>query len=214
MLAASTALGLREAGYAVDVCGDGEEALAYADRSAYDVIILDWMLPKKDGLAVLRRLRQAGSTAQVLMLTARDGVDDRVEGLDAGADDYLIKPFALPELLARVRVLLRRKYSVQQGMVRVADLEFDPNARKARRAGRELSLSAREFALLEYLVHRRGHVVSRAEIVEHVYDLSTNVESNVIDVYISVLRKKLDQDGLPRLIHTHRGLGYSLEERP
>lgn len=213
-LSAATAQGLREAGYAVDVCADGEQGLAYAQQSPYDVLILDWMLPKQDGMAVLRSLRQAGSSTPVLMLTARGGVAERVQGLDAGADDYLIKPFALAELLARVRALVRRRYEPGQALIRIADLELETTTRRVRRGDREIALSAREFALLEYLAMRRGQVVSRSEMLQHVYDFASDIESNVLDVYISLLRKKLDRDAAVKLIHTHRGLGYSLDDRP
>ena len=213
-LSAATGQGLREAGYAVDVCADGEQGLAYAQQSPYDVLILDWMLPKQDGMAVLRSLRQAGSSTPVLMLTARGGVAERVQGLDAGADDYLIKPFALAELLARVRALVRRRYEPGQALIRIADLELETTTRRVRRGDREIALSAREFALLEYLAMRRGQVVSRSEMLQHVYDFASDIESNVLDVYISLLRKKLDRDAAVKLIHTHRGLGYSLDDRP
>jgi len=210
-LARSVAQGMREAGYAVDAAGDGEDGLARAQAGGYDAIVLDLMVPKLDGLSLLARLRRDGSHIPVLILTARDGVADRVAGLDLGADDYLVKPFAFAELLARLRALIRRRYRAPDAVIRVADLEVDVAARCVRRAGRAVTLSAREFALLEYLAHRRGQIVTRAEIWEHVYDFAAEPSSNVFDVYIGYLRRKVD-DGHPRkLLRTHRGLGYSLD---
>jgi DNA-binding response OmpR family regulator len=208
--ARSLAQGLREAGYAVDVAADGEEALAHALATPYDGILLDLMLPKLDGLTVLRRLRESGSQAGVLVLTARDQVSDRVTGLDLGADDYLAKPFPFEELLARLRAVIRRRYQAPSNVVRVADLEVDATARAVRRGGHAIALSAREYGLLEYLAMRHGQVVTRAEIHDHVYDFAAEPGSNVVDVYVGYLRKKID-DGHPvKLIRTHRGLGYSL----
>jgi DNA-binding response OmpR family regulator len=210
----SLSRGLREAGFAVDAAADGEEGLRFARSGDYDVIVLDLMLPKLDGLTVLRRLREAGNPVHVLILTARDALSDRVTGLDLGADDYLAKPFALGELLARVRALVRRRYAAKSAVIRVGDLEVDTSSRAVRRAGEKVDLTAREYALLELLVMRAGHVLTRDEIWEHVYDFAAEVNSNVIDVYIGYLRKKLERDGLPRLIHTRRGLGYVLGETP
>ena len=211
-LARSLAQGLREAGYAVDATGSGEEGLGLAQENPYDAVLLDVMVPKLDGLAVLRRLRSSGSNVGVLIITARDQVHDRVDGLDLGADDYLVKPFAFDELLARLRAVIRRRYRTVTNLVRVADLELDGAARIARRAGRAVPLSAREFALLEYLALRLGQVVTRTEIWEHVYDFAGEPSSNVVDVYVGYLRRKLGdgENGAARLIHTHRGLGYSL----
>jgi DNA-binding response OmpR family regulator len=211
-LARSVTQGLREAGYAVDLSADGEEGLWYAESNAYDAIVLDLMLPKVDGLEVLRRLRQKKNPAAVLILTARDRVEDRVTGLDAGADDYLVKPFEFTELLARLRAVIRRRYQVQDSVIRVADLEVDTGARVVKRAGAAVALSAREYALLEYLALRQGQIVTRAEIWEHVYDFASDPSSNVVDVYIGYLRKKLDQDRDPKLIQTRRGQGYLLGE--
>jgi DNA-binding response OmpR family regulator len=212
-LARSLAQGLREAGYAVDVAGDGEEALAHAKATPYDGILLDLMIPKIDGLTVLRRLRAEGSSAGVVVLTARDQVADRVEGLDLGADDYLAKPFSFDELLARLRAVIRRRYQASTSVVRVVDLEVDASARAVRRAGRSIALSAREYGLLEYLAMRRGQVVTRAEIHDHVYDFAAEPGSNVVDVYVGYLRKKIDEGHEVKLIQTHRGLGYSLGGR-
>jgi DNA-binding response OmpR family regulator len=215
-LARSVAQGLREAGYAVDAATDGEEGLALAQASAYDAILLDLMVPKLDGLAVLRQLRAEGSTAAVVVITARDQVADRVGGLDLGADDYLVKPFAFAELLARLRAVIRRRYQTTSNVLLVGDLEIDAAARIVKRAGRTIGLSAREFGLLEYLALRRGQVVTRTEIWEHVYDFAAEPSSNVVDVYVGYLRRKLDdgEGGARRLLHTHRGLGYSLGETP
>jgi DNA-binding response OmpR family regulator len=213
-LRSTLARGLEEEGFAVDASGDGEEGEWYATRNAYDAIVLDLMLPKRDGLSVLRNLRAAGSRAPVLILTARDAVDDRVRGLDAGADDYLVKPFALAELLARLRALVRRGYQARDAMVRCDDLEIDTAARRVRRAGAEIELSQKEYALLEYLARRAGQVVSRAEIWEHVYDFAAEASSNVIDVYVGYLRRKLEREGEAKLIHTRRGMGYVLAVEP
>jgi DNA-binding response OmpR family regulator len=205
--------GLREAGYAVDVAPDGEAALALARATPYDGILLDLMIPKVDGLTVLQRLRAGGSSAGVLVLTARDQVADRVTGLDLGADDYLAKPFSFDELLARLRAVIRRRYQAPSNVLRVDDLEVDASARAVRRAGRPIALSAREYGLLEYLAMRRGQVVTRAEIHDHVYDFAAEPGSNVVDVYVGYLRKKIDEGQAVKLIQTHRGLGYSLGAR-
>jgi DNA-binding response OmpR family regulator len=202
---------LEEAGFAVDASADGEEGLWYARSSDYDAIVLDIVLPKLDGLSVLQQLRKAGSRTPVLLLTAKDTIADRVTGLDLGADDYLVKPFALEELLARVRALLRRKYDAADPIIRVQDLEVNTVSRIVRRGGERIDLTAREYALLEFLARRMGEIVSRTEIWEHVYDFRSNVESNVVDVYVGYLRKKIECGGLPRLIHTRRGQGYVLE---
>ena len=207
----SVAQALEEAGLAVDASADGEEGLWYAQSGDYDVIVLDIILPKLDGLSILQRLRQAGDRTPTLLLTAKDTVADRVAGLDLGADDYLVKPFALEELLARVRALLRRKYDRGDPVIRVGDLEVNTVSRIVHRSGQRIDLTAREYALLEFLAHRTGEIVSRTEIWEHVYDFRSTVESNVVDVYIGYLRKKLERSGLPRLIHTRRGQGYVLE---
>jgi DNA-binding response OmpR family regulator len=206
--------GLAENGFAVDAAPDGEEGLWMAEQNPYDVIVLDLMLPKLDGLTILQRLRAAGSSVAVLVLSARETLDERVRGLDLGADDYLVKPFAFAELLARVRAMVRRRYQVHTPIIHVLDLEIDTARRAVRRAGETIALSAREFALLEYLATRAGQLVTRTEIWEHVYDFASEAHSNVVDVYVGYLRRKLERDGLPRLIHTRRGQGYLLGASP
>ncbi len=207
----SVAQGLREAGFAVDASADGEEGFWYAQSNDYDVIVLDIMLPTVDGLTILTRLRQAGKQVPILLLTAKDTVADRVTGLNLGADDYLVKPFAFEELLARVRALVRRRYDAADPAIRVQDLEINTATRTVRRAGQRIDLTAREYALLEFLAVRAGQVVSRTDMWEHLYEFHSPAESNVVDVYIGYLRKKLERPGLPRLIHTRRGQGYVLE---
>ena len=207
----SVAQALEEAGFAVDASADGEEGLWHAQSGEHDVIVLDIILPKLDGLSILKRLRQAGNRTPTLLLTAKDTVADRVAGLDLGADDYLIKPFALEELLARVRALLRRKYEAADPIIRVQDLEVNTVGHVVHRAGERIDLTAREYALLEFLAFRAGEIVSRTEVWEHVYDFRSTVESNVVDVYVGYLRKKIERPGLQRLIHTRRGQGYVLE---
>lgn len=203
---------LTAAGYTVDGVPDGAEALAYLDAAAYDAAVLDIMMPKVDGLTVLRTLRARGSALPVLLLTARDAVADRVDGLDAGADDYLIKPFALDELLARLRVLTRKKGSGSTNVYTLADLTVDTAARTAKRGDRTLELSAREYALLEYLMHNKGIVLSREKIENHVWNFDYEGGTNVVDVYIRYLRKKIDDGHERKLIHTVRGMGYVLRE--
>jgi DNA-binding response OmpR family regulator len=207
----SLATALRKSGYAVDLADDGEAGQWLAESHDYDVIVLDVMLPKRDGLTVLAALRRQGRRTHVLLLTARDTVADRVQGLRAGADDYLVKPFALEELLARVEALCRRAYGTKQPRLVVGDLEVDTLARRACRAGQPVDLTAREFLLLEYLVRRRGQVVARAEIEEHIYDEQVDPLSNVVDSAVCSLRKKLAAANEAPLIHTRRGLGYVLE---
>jgi len=199
--------GLVENGFAVDSAADGEEGLWLAETNPYDVVVLDIMLPKLDGLGLLKRLRAHGSTVAILMLTAKDTVEDRVCGLDLGADDYLVKPFAFAELLARVRALVRRRYDTRAPTIQIDDLEVDTAKRLVRRRAEAITLSAREYALLEYLAMRAGELVTRTEIWEHVYDFHSEAHSNVVDVYVGYLRKKL---GTPQLIHTRRGQGYVL----
>ncbi len=199
--------GLEEAGFAVDVAEDGERGLWMAEAHPYDAIVLDLMLPKLDGAAVTRRLRQGGSKVPILLLTAKDAVEDRVAGLDLGADDYLTKPFAFSELVARLRALIRRRYDTADPTVRISDVEIDTARRLVQRRGEVIALSAREYALLEYLALRAGQLVTRTQIWEHVYDFHSEARSNVVDVYVGYLRKKL---GTPPLIHTRRGQGYVL----
>ena len=209
-LVRSMAQGLSETGYGVDVAMDGEAGLSLAGTVAYDAIVLDLMLPKLDGFSVLERLQRARHPAAVLILTARSEVSDRVRGLDLGADDYLAKPFAFEELLARIRALVRRRYGRRQAVISMADLDIDTSSKTVRRGSRVIELSAREYGLLEYLAMRQGQTVTRSEIWDHVYDFASEPSSNVIDVYVGYLRKKIDQDFDVKLIHTRRGLGYVL----
>ncbi len=205
--------GLAEAGYAVDRVASGDAALQHAEQGGYDLLVLDVMMPGLDGYQVLERLRAGGHSLPVLLLTARDRIEDRVRGLETGADDYLIKPFAFPELLARVRTLLRRGGQVPaQTSLRVADLEVDLLSRRVVRAGRPIALTAKEFALLEFLMRRRGEVLPRALIAAEVWDMHFDSDTNVIEVAIRRLRAKVDDDFAPRLIRTVRGLGYLLDE--
>ena len=205
------AKGLREQSYAVDVAADGEDAVYQAAISDYDAIILDVTLPLLDGLAVCRQIRQDGLHTPILMLTARDAVEARIAGLDSGADDYLTKPFDLGELLARLRALIRRgAQPVRRSSVSVGDLRLDMKARQAFRDGRPILLTAREYALLEHLALHAGEVVGRADIAEHVWDSTYEAQSNVIDVCIQRLRRKIDRPGMPSSIVTRRGEGYML----
>lgn len=210
ILQRSVATALRKAGYAIDATGDGTEGLWFAEQHEYDVIILDLMLPGLDGLSILQRLRRQDNVAQVLVLTAKDTVEDRVRGLRTGADDYLIKPFALDELLARVQALCRRHYLKKAPRLRVGDLEIDTGARTVMRRGRAIELTPREYRLLEYLASRPGEVVSRTDIWAHVYDEHTEPMSNAVDSAICVLRKKIEPPGTTSLLHTRRGMGYVL----
>ncbi len=200
--------GLEEHGYAVDVAYDGEYGLAMTEVEPYDLIILDVMLPKLDGLTACRRLRAQHRNMPILMLTARDTVDDRVAGLDSGADDYLVKPFAFRELLARVRALLRRDGLSKDPVLRVADLEVNTVSHEVRRAGRPIELTSKEYAILEYFVRNPNRVLTRTQIAEHVWDYDFVSMSNVIDVYVGYLRRKLGDDREPRLLRTIRGTGY------
>ncbi|MEK6717786.1 MAG: response regulator transcription factor [candidate division NC10 bacterium] len=203
--------GLTEDGYAVDVASDGETGLAMGLDRLHDVIVLDVMLPGKPGFQVVRELRQAKVATPVLLLTARDAVEDKVQGLDAGADDYLTKPFAFAELLARVRALLRRGTAARAPVLQVADLTLDPATRTVARGGEAISLTNREFALLEYLLRNASRVLTRTMIAEHVWDYSFDSATNVIDVYVNYLRKKIDAGRERKLIHTVRGVGYILK---
>jgi len=212
-LAQVIAKGLREHSYAVDLAADGNAALYQTSINDYDLILLDVLLPGPDGFEVCRELRGRGDATPVLMLTARATIDDRITGLDAGADDYLTKPFAFRELLARVRALLRREPQLHHDLVQLADLLLDGASHRVSRAGRAIELTAKEYALLEYLVRRAGQLVSRAEIAAHVWDESFDPFSNTIEVYVNRLRKKIDEQHAVKLIHTRRGEGYILEPR-
>jgi len=204
------AKGLREQTYAVDVAPDGEAAVYQASVNDYDLVILDVMLPIKDGFEVCRELRAEGLTIPILMLTARDAVQDRIAGLDTGADDYLTKPFDFHELLARLRALLRRGHELRPETVEIADLSINTRARRVRRGGRQIELTAKEYALLEYLARRAGEVVSRAEIAEHVWEENFDPFSNLIEVYVQRLRRKIDEGYELKLLRTRRGEGYIL----
>ena len=209
-LARSLADGLREEGYAVDLTFDGREAAHLVSVHPYDAVILDIMLPNMSGWDLLKLIRRQKPQLPVLCLTAKDGVADRVKGLDLGADDYLLKPFSWQELLARVRAVVRRGHGRPSSVLTIADLEIDVASKSVRRAGKTITLSAREFALLEYLAHRQGQVVPRADIWDHLYDQHDETMSNVVDVYIGYLRNKIDKEFEPKLIHTRRGQGYVL----
>ena len=208
----SLGLGLRRLGYALDIAADGTEGLRLAESNAYDVIILDLMLPGLDGLTLLRRLREGGGDAHVLILTARDTIDDRVRGLQTGADDFLVKPFAFAELVARVQALVRRRHGQKNPRVVVGPLEIDTAARTVSRQGAPVTLTPREYALLEYLATRQGQVVSRGEIEEHLYEGRIELNSNAVDSAVCALRRRLDPPGGQSLIETRRGLGYVFRE--
>jgi heavy metal response regulator len=203
--------GLREEGYAVDITYDGEEGLFLALTNEYDIIILDLMLPKLDGITLCRKLREKKSNVRVLMLTAKNTIKDKVNGLDAGADDYLAKPFDFDELLARMRALLRRRDMSQSTKLKIDDLELDLLTHKVTRENKEIILTAKEFALLEYFMRNAGTVITRTMISEHIWDINFDSYSNVIDVYINRLRNKIDKDFKKNLLHTLRGRGYILK---
>src|SRR5437764_7891485 len=209
-IARFVAKGLREQAYAVDVTANGDDALYQAAINSYDLIILDVMIPGRNGFEVCRELRRAGQRMPILMLTARDAVEDRITGLDHGADDYLTKPFEFRELLARLRALLRRSGELRPAKITVADLVLDTGAQTAKWAGRSMTLTAKEYALLEYLARNAGRVVGRAEIAEHVWDETFDPFSNLIEVYINRVRRKIDEDSTKPLLHTRRGVGYVL----
>ena len=212
-LAEALRRGLDEHGYAVDVATEGEDALALARTEPYDLLLLDVMLPSLDGFAICRQLRTEGCLVPVLMLTARDAVDDRVGGLDSGADDYLTKPFAFRELLARIRALLRRQATRSKDPVlRVADLELDPARRSVRRHGNAVDLTAKEFAVLELFMRNPNVVLTRTQIAEHIWDQGFVALSNVVEVYVGLLRRKLNDASEPRLLETVRGVGYRLHD--
>jgi len=203
---------LKESGYSVDMAKDGEEGLDFAEMIEYDCIILDIMLPVMDGLTVLKKLRMKKIGTPVLILTARDAIEDRVRGLDMGADDYLVKPFSFDELLARVRALLRRRGDDREVVLRLADLTLDTTTHIAVRDGKTIELTAKEYAILEYLLRNRGMLVTRSQIIEHVWNYDFDYNSNVVEVYIRYLRRKIDDGFDQKLIHTVRGSGYMLKE--
>jgi DNA-binding response OmpR family regulator len=209
-LARALRQGLEEEGFAVDAAYDGEEADFKARSAEYDAVVLDLMLPKKDGITLLKEWRQSGLGMHVLVLTARDALDDKVRGLDSGADDYLTKPFELEELLARLRALIRRRHQVKDPVLRIHDLEIDTATRSVKRSGQPIHLTPREYALLEFLAFHRGRVVSRTMIWEHLYDEHDENTSNVVDVYIRYLRNKIDKGFEQPLILTRWGEGYLL----
>jgi heavy metal response regulator len=204
--------GLEEESFSVDVAYDGEEGRFMAETNQYDLILMDVMLPKKDGLTVVRELREKGIAVPVLCLTAKDTVDDIVSGLDSGSDDYLTKPFAFAELLARVRALLRRGTQDRGAEINFADLRLDPVAHKVWRGNKEIDLTAKEYALLEYFMRNANQTLTRTMIAEHVWDYTFDSFTNIIDVYVNYLRKKIDKDFDKKLIHTVRGAGYVLKE--
>lgn len=207
------AQGLRESRYAVDLAYDGEEALSWLDTMDFDLIILDLMLPKVDGFEVCKRVRNQNNTTPILMLTARDGIEDRVRGLDSGADDYLVKPFSIQELEARVRALLRR--TARQGgrtVLEVGDLSLDYKAHSVSRSGVSISLTAKELSILECLMREKEHTLSREQIADHVWGFDAPMESNIVDVYIRNLRRKIDDPYERKLIQTVKGLGYKITE--
>ncbi len=204
--------GLEEETYAVDVAVDGEEGFAMAEANQYDLIVLDLMLPKIDGLEVLTRCREKKINTPIILLTAKDSVEDKVTGLNKGADDYLTKPFAFSELLARIRSLLRRGQSETKTVLSLADLSLDMVSHKVNRNGEEIELTGKEYSLLEYFIRNQGKVLTRTMIAEHVWDYNFDTFTNVIDVYINHLRKKIDKDHPKKLLHTLRGVGYVLKE--
>jgi DNA-binding response OmpR family regulator len=206
--------GLKAQGYAVDHAADGDEALWLAENHPYDVLVLDVMMPAKDGFTVVRQLRRKNIMTPVIFVTARGEVEDRVRGLDAGGDDYIVKPFSLAELQARLRAILRRKLPQPVNVLRVEDLELDLVSRRARRGGEEIELTNREYALLEFLVVNSPRPVSKMAIVEHVWDQHFDSQTNVVNVYINYLRRKIDRPGLRPLLHTVRGVGFALKGEP
>jgi DNA-binding response OmpR family regulator len=213
-LASVVKQGLEEHGYNVDSASDGEEGLYMADNYPADVIVLDIMLPKMDGLTLLGRIRKNGNKVPVLLLTAKDALSDKIKGLDTGADDYLTKPFQFEELLARIRALLRRKSEGKEAVIRIGDLEIDTSSRTVRRGGQTVQLSAREFSILQYLAYHHSRVVTRTQLVEHIYPEGFEWDSNIVDVYINHLRNKIDKGFSRKLIHTVRGTGYRLQFDP
>lgn len=211
-LQAITIKRLEQEGYSVDSCGDGQEAQDYIQLGGYDCIILDIMLPKKDGLSVLREMRDEGDLTPVLLLTAKDSIHDRVTGLDAGADDYLIKPFSFDELSARVRSLFRRQGESKSVVFEIADLSMDTIAHSVKRGDKNIDLTAKEYSMLEYFLRNPRRVLTRSQIIEHIWNFDFDCDSNIVDVYIRYLRRKIDNDFEKKLLHTVRGIGYVLRE--
>lgn len=204
---------LKVEGYSVDSCYDGEEAVNYIKSASYDIIIMDIMMPLKNGYEVLSEIRQEGNTTPVLFLTAKDALEDRVKGLDLGADDYLVKPFHFEELMARIRVMIRRKHGQVSNQLQIADLVLDITAHTVNRNNNFIELSAKEFAILEYMMQNAGIVLSREKLETHIWNFDYQGASNMIDVYIRYLRIKIDRDYEPKLIHTVRGVGYMLKDK-
>jgi heavy metal response regulator len=204
--------GLEQEYYTVDIAHDGKSGLDLALTEDYDLIVLDIMLPMLDGITILREIRNAKMDTPVLMLTAKDSTENKVEGLDSGADDYLAKPFALEELLARVRALIRRKEKVKNLILSAEDLTLDTQTHKVSRGSIEITLTPKEYSILEYLLRNKNHVVSRMKLTEHVYEYQFDPDTNVIDVYLNKLRNKIDKDYEPKILHTIRGIGYMIKE--
>ncbi len=205
--------GLKEENYAVDIAEDGDKGKLLAETNNYDIIILDIMLPKKDGLTVLKELREDNIITPTLILTAKNDIQDKIKGLDEGADDYLTKPFSFEELLARIRALFRRKEEYKAKSIKISDLELNPSSHKVSRGGKEIELTGKEYALLEYMVRNRGRILTDTIIMEHIWNLDFDPGTNVVKVYIHHLREKIDKDFEVKLIHTVRGLGYLLEDK-
>ncbi|MBR9936323.1 response regulator transcription factor [Oscillospiraceae bacterium Marseille-Q3528] len=203
---------LKAEGYSVDSCFDGAEALDYMEMTPYDVIVMDIMMPEKNGYQVLKEMREKGNRSPVLFLTARDALEDRVKGLDLGADDYLVKPFHFEELMARIRVMLRRNHGSVSNRLALADLTLDCDTHEVRRGEKRIELSAKEFSILEYMLRNKGIVLSREKLETHIWNYEYQGASNMIDVYIRYLRLKIDKEFEPKLIHTVRGVGYVLRE--
>lgn len=205
---------LQKAGFSVDIAADGKTGLQMARTGHYDVIVLDLVLPGLDGISILKQLRTEGVDTHVLILSCKDGQSDRINGLDAGADDYMNKTSIVGELEARVRALIRRKYNHKNPLLQVADLTINTGSRRVSRGGVDIALTPREYALLEFLVFNAGKLVTRTQIWEHLYAVDSDATSNVVDVYIAYLRRKIDREGLPKLIHTRRGEGFIIEQEP
>ncbi|MGB9681970.1 MAG: heavy metal response regulator transcription factor [bacterium] len=204
--------GLKEEGFVVEVAYNGEDGLYLAENEEFDLIILDILLPKLDGFELCNRLRTKGNSTPILMLTAKDDIEDRVHGLNIGADDYLVKPFAFEELLARIRAVLRRQKNIEGSILRVGDLTLNLLTREVKRGGKSIELTTREFELLKFLMYHPGQVLSRTQIAEHVWSYNFDYFSNIVDVYIRYLREKIDEPFEHKLIHTVRGVGYKIQE--